>query len=436
MSEGRLKPRQKLGKYIVEKVIGEGGFATVYRARDTIEDTKVALKIPHASFIGRNDQKSLEIFRKEVRLTAALDHPNILPIKNADFIDKHFVIVTPLAEQTLADRISTRLSIRTAIDYARQMLEGLAEAHNHRIIHCDIKPENMLLFSGNRLRITDFGIARVAQRTLQVSGSGTVGYMAPEQAMGKSSFASDVFSLGMVLWRLFSGKLPEWPMHDPLPGLDRLRQRVHKDMIAFLSKSIEIEPAHRYPDAEAMLRAFRRIKRVAGGTTRRRKKRDTGDGEELQQIRFRHFQRRHGTELGTRHECRHCGGPISESMRACPWCGTEQKKFKGETRMPARCPRCKRGMKLDWKFCAYCYGPAVGPRSTREYSDQKYTGRCSNKSCPRRELMPFMRYCPWCRRKVTQTWSISGTREKCPSCQQGVLSSYWHYCPWCKSSLS
>ena len=78
------------------------------------------------------------------------------------------------------------------VDLARQVLEAVAHAHEHRIIHCDIKPENFILFPGNRLRLTDFGISRLAARTVLASGSGTVGYVAPEQAMGRASFQSDV----------------------------------------------------------------------------------------------------------------------------------------------------------------------------------------------------------------------------------------------------
>jgi serine/threonine protein kinase len=99
------------------------------------------------------------------------------------------------------------------------MIEAVAYAHRQRIIHCDIKPENFILFPDNRLRLTDFGIARVAQNTVAGSGSGTVGYMAPEQAMGKPSMRSDVFSLGLVIYRMLTGQLPEWPFEWPPPRI-------------------------------------------------------------------------------------------------------------------------------------------------------------------------------------------------------------------------
>src|SRR5690606_16309985 len=135
---------------------------------------------------------------------ARLDHPNILPIKNAEFIDDNFVVAFALGTGTLADRLSRRISPETALSYTDQILESLAYAHSQNIIHCDVKPENIILFPNHRSRLTDFGIAKVAMRRIKASGSGTVGYIAPEQAMGKPSFRSDVFSAGLILVRMFA----------------------------------------------------------------------------------------------------------------------------------------------------------------------------------------------------------------------------------------
>ena len=203
-----LRARQRLGKYRIERRLNEGGFAIVYQAMDTIEGIRVALKIPHSRII--NDDV-LKTFRHEVRLAARLEHPNILPLKNAEFIGDYFVIALPLGERTLAERLHKRVSFRAAMNYAEQLLEAVAYAHQQRIIHCDIKPDNIVLFPGDLLRLMDFGIAKVAQKTVQGAGTGTVGHMAPEQAMGKPSARSDVFSAGLVLYRLFAGHWPEWP---------------------------------------------------------------------------------------------------------------------------------------------------------------------------------------------------------------------------------
>lgn len=248
-----LKVRQKLGKYRIERRLAEGGFAAVYEATDTIEGVRVALKIPHPSSV---NSAMLEHFRREVRLIAKLDHPNILPLKDANFIEDHFVIVFPLGERTLADRLRKRVSTVKAIDYSSQLLEGVAYSHCHRIIHCDIKPENVIIFSGDRLRLTDFGIAKIAQRTILGSGTGTVGYMAPEQAMGRPSSRSDVFSLGVVIYRLLAGHWPEWPFEWPLTGASVLRRKAHPDLVEIIRRALTIDPRRRFTDADQMLAAF------------------------------------------------------------------------------------------------------------------------------------------------------------------------------------
>jgi serine/threonine-protein kinase len=249
-----LKARQKLGKYRIERRLANGGFAVVYQALDTIEGIRVALKIPHPQII---DDEVLQDFRSEVRMTARLDHPNILPLKDASFIEGRFVIASPLGEKTLADRLMSRVSLPTALDYAEQMLHAVAYAHRSRIVHCDIKPENFIIFAGNRLRLTDFGISKIAaQETIRASGTGTVGYMAPEQAMGKPSLRSDVFSLGLILYRMLAGEWPEWPFDWPPPGFARLRKQTHPDLIRVVRRAIALDPRRRYRDANEMLAAF------------------------------------------------------------------------------------------------------------------------------------------------------------------------------------
>lgn len=249
-----LRVRQKLGKYRIERRLAEGGFAAVYEATDSIEGIKVALKIPHQAAVS---PMMLAHFRREVRMIAKLEHPNILPLKDASFIGDQFVIVFPLGERTLSERLRRRISLDKALDYGAQLLEGAAYAHRHRIIHCDIKPENVILFSGDRLRLTDFGIAKIAQKTIRGSGTGTVGYMAPEQAMGRPSARSDVFSIGVILYRMLTGHWPEWPFQWPLAGALTLRRKVHPDLVELVRRALSIDPKHRFADAEQMLRTFR-----------------------------------------------------------------------------------------------------------------------------------------------------------------------------------
>lgn len=430
-----LKARQRFGKYIIEGKLGEGGFAVVYRALDTIEGVRVALKIPYSHWMTGD---ALGAFRQEVRLVAKLEHPHIQPLKYADFVDGQFVIVTALGLGSLEERLRKRLSVQTALDYSAQLLSALAFAHEQHIIHCDVKPDNVLLFPDNQLRLTDFGIARMATKTLQGSGAGTLGYVAPEQAMGKPSFRSDVFSMGIVMHRLLTGHLPEWPYDWPFPGFERLRANLHADLIAVLKKACDLEARRRYKDACQMLVAFERAKHLrkksAGTVVSRRVggERPTS----WKKVRFREFQRDYGKLLETKHACRKCDGPVAETMKYCPWCADSRKQHRDEaTRFTVACPRCRRGLKSDWTYCPWCFGPGFEPETQRKLNDKRYQGRCANAACTRKVLMPFMNYCPWCRARVKKPWRIDGSKACCDGCGWGVLRDYWSVCPWCGRSL-
>ncbi len=432
---GMLRPRQKFGKFRVVHRIAQGGFADVYRAYDTVEGIHVALKIPHPYMIA---DRALDDFLKEVRITARLDHPNILHIKNAGFIEDQFVIVYPLGEKTLGDRIASRLSLKQALDFSEQMLAAVAFAHRKRVIHCDIKPENLILFSGGRLKLSDFGIAKLASRyTMSASGSGTVGYVAPEQAMGKPSLRSDVFSLALIIYRMFAGRLPSWPFDWPMPGHDRLRRKTHPEFVAFLRRCLEIDARKRPANASQMLSAFKRLRGKVENPTaarRRRRRRQSATNGALnwRDVQIRDFRRQFAKHLESHFHCKRCDGPISEAMKCCPWCGNETRTFRHQTRYPAHCRHCRRGMKLDWRFCPHCYSGLQGPRKDRHYTDRRYESTCH--SC-RGDLMPFMTYCPWCRSKIRRKWKIEGSKHKCSKCGWGVLRDHWTRCPWCRTAI-
>jgi eukaryotic-like serine/threonine-protein kinase len=429
-----LRAGQKLGKYRLLTKLSIGSFATVFRAFDTLEGVHVALKIPHPNLMRK---EYIQDFTREVKLAARLDHPNILQLKTADYIDGHLVIAFPLGEQSLDDRLAKRLSLRTALDLGEQLLHALAYAHENRVIHCDVKPDNLLLFPNGRLRLTDFGISKVAHRTISASGAGTVGYMAPEQAMGRPSARSDVFAAGLVLWQMFTGYLPEWPFDWPPPAYDSVKRRFRPEMVDVLRRSLEMKPAKRFENGEAMLTAYLRAKakalRYASRPTRRKSKSTTK--RHWKEIRQQQFLKQFGKLLQTKHHCGRCGGPVSEAMHGCPWCGVERKVFRGETDFPAHCKRCRRGIKLDWHYCPWCYGPGFEPQSDRWFTDRRYTAKCRNRACRRQDLMPFMRYCPWCHTKVKQKWKIEGSTDACGKCGWGVLREFWSHCPWCVTEL-
>ncbi len=422
-----LRARQRLDKYKIEGRIASGPLADVYRAYDSIHRQRVALKIPRAG-----DLVSDEEFMHEVKVAVKLRHPNILSVINASYIDDNFVIAMELGLESLGDRIERRMSTARAMDLSGQALAAVAFAHEQKIIHCDIKPENFILFDNNRLKLTDFGFAKLSLRTIKASGSGTIDYIAPEQAMGRPMFQSDVFSLGLVIYRLLSGKLPEWPFEWPLEGFDRLRTRVRPEMIDILKKAIQLDPKDRFRDAMQMHAAFDSLQLQA----RRQKAASSGKsaGSSRPESAWRDFQREFKQQLQTRHRCRRCEGPVSESMQACPWCGIDSPTQGTTSDFASSCPRCERGVKNDWDYCSWCYGPGFEPETSRRYPDKRYTAKCENPDCGGL-LMPFMRYCPWCRRKVKHKWKLKRTRDKCTACGWGVSRKYWKFCAWCREPL-
>lgn len=247
-----LRVGGKLGKYKLLRRLGQGAFARVYAGFDTIEQRHVALKIPHTP-----DQEALDDALHEVRVMGKLSHPNILGMRGADFVEGHLVLTFPLGLESLDERLKRRVGRRRAIEYTRQLLEGLAHAHERKVVHRDIKPDNIIVFESG-LKISDFGAARASCRTRYGTSVGTVGYMAPEQGLGRSSPRADVFSMGLVLYRMTTGRLLEWPFEWPGPGGARLGTwpPVWSE---FLRGALELHEHRRYPNGERMLSAFESI---------------------------------------------------------------------------------------------------------------------------------------------------------------------------------
>lgn len=258
-----------MGKYRLDKRIGQGGFANVYAATDMLLGVKAALKIPHDSMLS---DELINEFRREARTTMQLDHPSILPIRDAAFIGDHFVIVTPLARQTLDDRLKKRIAFETGFDILSQLIDGVAHAHAHGVIHCDIKPENILMFTENHVRLGDFGIAKAAMKTISGSGTGTLGYMAPEQAMGRPSSRSDVFSIGLIAYRMFGGVWPQYPYPWPGPGSATLRRKAHPELIGVIRRCIDPLPKNRYADAGKLSQAWESVRLKATRFVKRKRK--------------------------------------------------------------------------------------------------------------------------------------------------------------------
>ncbi len=217
-----LESGTKLGAYEILGRIGAGGMGDVYRAADKRIGREVAIKVLPSNF--SQDPDRLARFEQEARAAGMLNHPGILNVYDIGHENgTHFLVLELLEGETLRDKLKSALSQRKTIDYALQIAKGLSAAHDKGIIHRDLKPENLFVTNDGRVKILDFGLAKLTQTEapaaehskletgVQLSTPGmilgTVGYMSPEQVRGKPSDArSDIFSFGVILYEMISGK--------------------------------------------------------------------------------------------------------------------------------------------------------------------------------------------------------------------------------------
>ena len=200
-------------RYEILERIGGGGMADVYKAHDKILDRVVAVKILHAQLAG--DKEFLEKFQMEAQGAARLSHPNIVNIYDVGVEDgMHYIVMEYVDGETLKDKITREghLSIPESLKIAKEIAEALSHAHKNNLVHCDVKPHNILVMQDGRVKVADFGIARaVTSTTMTYNGNvvGSVHYFSPEQAKGtKITPKSDVYSLGVVLYEMLTGHLP------------------------------------------------------------------------------------------------------------------------------------------------------------------------------------------------------------------------------------
>jgi hypothetical protein len=213
----------RLGPYEILAPLGAGGMGEVYRARDARLGRDVAIKVLPPAFA--SDSERLERFEQEARAAAALNHPNLLAVYDLGRHDGAPFIVSELLEgETLRERIAAGpLPVRKAVDYAVQVAHGLAAAHDKGIVHRDLKPENLFVTSDGRVKILDFGLAKLTQAEPAMGGLtalpttppntlpgvvlGTIGYMAPEQVRGVAAdHRADIFAFGTILYEMLAGR--------------------------------------------------------------------------------------------------------------------------------------------------------------------------------------------------------------------------------------
>ncbi len=321
---------QVIGKYKILAPLGSGGFGTVFLAEDTWIDKKVALKVPH-----RQSLDFGELLR-EPRLLATLSHPNIVTVLTAERIDDVFFIVMEYVAGETLEAISDRdgaLDLGRALDFACQICNAVDHAHQQGIIHRDLRPGNVLVTEAGIAKVADFGTSRFLE--IAAHGTTVIGsppYMAPEQFHGKAVFASDVYSLGVTMYQLLTGRLP---YESPAPSdLDKLMRgelttspRLHNPKIPkviadVVLKAMAPDVSQRYARAHDLLDAILAA-RPAGATRRPWPAAGTAVADRdpaAKDIR----ERLRARDTPPARFCWHCAKPLHAKTVTCPFCGEKQ----------------------------------------------------------------------------------------------------------------
>jgi serine/threonine protein kinase len=256
-------------RFRLEEKIGSGGMSTVYRAFDETLERWVAIKLLHADISQDPDQ--LERFRREARAAARLSHPHVVTVIDAGEDDgRPFIVFEYVEGETLKARIRRmgRLPVAEAIAYSIEIGRALSAAHAERIVHRDVKPQNVLIDAEGRAKVTDFGIARSLELDgLTAAGRvlGTTDYVAPEQAIGDGATEqSDVYSLGICLWEMLTGDVPfkgenqvavaMQHVRQPLPDVQHLRPEVSAGVASIIDHATRKELKNRYATVSDMVR--------------------------------------------------------------------------------------------------------------------------------------------------------------------------------------
>ncbi|WP_434511585.1 Stk1 family PASTA domain-containing Ser/Thr kinase [Desulfitobacterium sp. AusDCA] len=255
-------------RYEIIERIGVGGMAIVYKAKDLLLNRIVTIKVLREQFA--SDDDFVRRFRREAQSAASLSHPNIVSIYDVGKDgDTEYIVMEYVEGQNLKELIRNYapLSSEQSINLAMQIAQAIRHAHEHKIIHRDIKPHNILVTADGRLKVTDFGIARaVSAATMTHTGDiiGSVHYLSPEQAKGvQTNEQSDLYSLGIILYELLTGKVPydgETPIaialkhlqEQPVPP-SKLNPRISQELESIILRAIAKSPEQRYQTAVEML---------------------------------------------------------------------------------------------------------------------------------------------------------------------------------------
>lgn len=279
-------------RYKIISKIGVGGMADVFKGEDTLLGRPVAVKILHSNFAGDDD--FVARFKREAQAAGKLSHPNIVSMYDVGFDQGyHYIVMEYIEGETLKEYITRheRLSIDNAVKFTIAIAEGLEHAHAMGIVHCDIKPHNVLITKQGRIKVTDFGIARAmnAGTTMMYTNSimGSAHYLSPEQASGKPvNGSTDIYSLGAVLYEMLTGRVPyegETPISVALKHVrerlippTRYNPSIPTLLEAAVIKALAKRPEDRFSNITEMIAALRMSQGFVNSNSGRRAPHDFG----------------------------------------------------------------------------------------------------------------------------------------------------------------
>ena len=252
-------------RYEIEEILGEGGMAFVYKAKDRQLQRTVAIKTLKPNYVSQ--EKFVDRFRREAQTAANLNHPNIVQIFDWGIEDEPYFVMEYIEGNTLTSIISSNrtVGLNDILYIGSQVASGLKEAHKHGLVHRDIKPGNIMITPSGKVKVTDFGIVSLQNEESDITKTGavlgTASYISPEQAQGKAvSFESDLYSLGTVLYELITGKPPfsgDSPiatatkhLTDKPEKLSTYRKDIPKGLENAVLKLLEKRPYDRFKSAE------------------------------------------------------------------------------------------------------------------------------------------------------------------------------------------
>lgn len=264
---------QQFGHYRLERLLGSGGFADVYLGKHIHLDSPAAIKVLHT----RLSHADIELFRVEARNLVRLIHPHIVRLLDFGLEDNTpYLVMDYVPNGSLRDRYprGSRLSLSTIIPYVKQIAEALQYAHDQKLIHRDVKPENMLLGYNGEAVLSDFGVAVMAHTTNSIhteEAIGTVSYMAPEQIQGKPRPASDQYSLGIVIYTWLTGTLPFTGTYAEVamqhltqspPPLSKILADIPQVVEQVVLRSLEKDYRQRFPNVQVFVQELMQVSQI------------------------------------------------------------------------------------------------------------------------------------------------------------------------------